>query len=102
MAIQIGRYSFGGPYPNTSSLEDLSGVYAILTRTPPGYDPVDVGESAQVKSRAETHDRKECWRAHAVGDLAVAVLYTPDLQQAGRRVIEQELRQQFHWPCGER
>jgi hypothetical protein len=100
MAIQIGRYNFEGPYLSMSSLEDRSGVYAILTRNGTVYSPVDVGESAQLKTRVATHDRKECWQQHALGALAVAALYTPGLQQAGRRVIEQELRQQYTWPCG--
>jgi hypothetical protein len=62
---------------------------------------VDIGESAQVKTRVETHDRKECWRQHAVGALVVAVSYTPGLQQVGRRAVEQELRRQYSWPGGE-
>jgi hypothetical protein len=102
MAIEIGRYNFEGPFQGTSSLEARSGVYAILTHNGMAYDPVDVGESAQVKTRVETHDRADCWRQHAAGPLAVAVLYTPGLQQAGRRAVEQELRQQFNWPCGDR
>jgi hydroxylysine kinase len=36
------------------------------------------------------------------GTRGVAVYYTPGLQQAGRRVIEQELRGQYNRPCGER
>ncbi len=102
MAIQIGRYNFEGPYQSTASLADLSGVYAILSRNRTRYDPVDIGESAQVKTRVETHDRKECWRQHAIGALVVAVYDTPGLQQAGHHAIEQELRRQFEWPCGDR
>lgn len=30
MSIKIENYSFGGPFSNKSSLEDRSGVYAIL------------------------------------------------------------------------
>jgi hypothetical protein len=77
-------------------------VYVILTRNGSVYDPVDVGESAQVKTRLNSHDRAACWRQHAVGALAVTVLSTPGMQQAGRRPIEQELRRRYTWPCGER
>lgn len=102
MAIAIGRYQFEGPYASASSLKDQSGVYAVLTRNGTGYDPVDVGESAQVKTRVETHDRAECCCQHAIGALVVAVHYTPGLHSTGRCAIEQELRQQYNWPCGER
>ncbi len=102
MAIQIGRFEFEGPFLSPDRLEDRAGVYAVLTSNGGVYNPVDVGESAQVKTRVAGHDRADCWLRHAISGLAVAVLYTPGLQQAGRRRIEQELRQQFAWPCGER
>jgi hypothetical protein len=102
MGILIGRYNFAGPYGSVSGLEDRSGVYVILADNGSGYNVVDVGESATVKSRVETHDRAECWRLHATGRLSVAALYTPGLQQASRCAIERELRQQYDPPCGKR
>jgi hypothetical protein len=32
----------------------------------------------------------------------VAVLYTPHLQEAGRREIEQKIRDEYDPPCGKR
>jgi hypothetical protein len=102
MTIEIAGYKFAGVYSSTSSLEDRSGVYAILTPTDAThYKVIDVGESATVKSRVEDHSRKPCWRRNAnSGGLRYAVHYTPRLQQAGRRVIEQEVRQKYRPPCG--
>jgi hypothetical protein len=102
MSITISSYSFDGPYRSTSSLQNRSGVYAILTPTDAThYNIVDVGESAVVKTRVENHDRKPCWRRHAKrGGLRYAVYYTPRLQQAGRRAIERKIRAKYRPPCG--
>lgn len=102
MGINIGKYQFEGPYRNTASLSDKSGVYAILDFWNGSYHIVDVGESAKVKTRVENHDRKPCWNGSKKGALMASVLYTPSTQQAGRMAIEQELRQQYNPPCGDR
>ncbi len=105
MSITIGEWTFDGPYllSETGHLEDRSGVYVILCPTQQGqYDVIDVGESAQVRTRVEAHDRKDCWKRHCKDTLYVAVLYTPNLQQPGRSEIEQEIRRQYTPPCGER
>jgi hypothetical protein len=102
MSITIGRYTFEGPYTNTADLQDRSGVYAIHDQRNGTYHLVDVGESAQVKTRVENHDRRPCWNGNNRGVLTVSALYTPNLQQASRMAIEQELRRQFNPPCGDR
>ena len=64
---------------------------------------IDVGESSEVRSRVESHDRQYCWSFNANnGQLAYAVYYTPGLHQAGRRTIEQAVRDRYNPPCGER
>lgn len=103
MAIRIGSYNFEGPYSNTSVLQDRAGLYAILTLTGTGrYEVVDIGESATVKSRVESHDRQPCWQQNAKQGLYCAVLYTPHLQDVGRRNIEQSLRDLYTPACGVR
>lgn len=101
MSFNVGNYSFEGPYTSTNSLQDRSGVYVIVCHSGGNYSLVDVGESGTVKSRIESHDRKSCWNGNCNSTLNVAVLYTPNLQQTGRRKIEQEIRNQFNPPCGE-
>ncbi|MBW1947585.1 MAG: hypothetical protein JRI33_06555 [Deltaproteobacteria bacterium] len=102
MSIKIGKYTFEGPYTSTANLEDKSGVYAILCKKNEKYNLVDVGESATVKSRVETHDRKDCWQRNCNSTLTVAVYYTPGLKQPGRKAIELEIRDQYDPPCGKR
>ena len=102
MSLNVGRYTFDGPYTSADSLKDNSGVYVIVCSSNGSYNPVDVGESATVKSRIENHDRKHCWNNNRRSNLMVAVLYTPNLQQPGRIRIEQEIRNQYYFPCGVR
>lgn len=128
MSIKIGKYTAEGPFTymqslqlpkvfgrrvvdvaeaprtDTHSLLDASGVYIILTRQKANsqWTVVDIGESGEVKTRVENHDREPCWESHNQGTLAVAVIYKPNQQQAGRKLIEQELRTQFNPLCGER
>ncbi len=98
MSITVGSYTFEGPYANTENLEDRAGVYVILCGQ--RYVVIDVGETATVKSRVENHERSGCWTRNCKETISVAVLYTPKLQQAGRREIEQEIRNQYSPPCG--
>lgn len=99
--IDLGRWTFEGPYTNTASLRDDAGIYAILDHRVDGrWYVVDVGESEQVKSRVENHDRQGCWTRHRRGTLGVAVLYAAGSSGAHRRVVEREVRSRYSPPCG--
>lgn len=99
MAIQIDQWNFDGPFPATTPVQHRSGVYAILTRAPgaPRYNVVDAGESRDVRTRLDTHDRAGCWRRNNAGELAVAVLYC---DEPSRMAVEARLRQTFNPVCG--
>ena len=101
MSIKIGNYNFDGPFTNTSNLKNQSGVYAILGRSASSqsWKVVDIGESATVKDRVESHDRSDCWKRKGHSTLAVAAYYCNESQ---RMRIEGELRNQFNPPCGEK
>ncbi len=96
------KYFFEGPYDNTNHLEDRSGVYFIVCLVNGEYYPIDVGESKNVKSRIENHDRADCWSKNCKGKLMVAVYYTPNKQQQGRMEVEQDIRCKYNFPCGDR
>jgi len=100
MSIKIRDYEFEGPYTNTGSFLDSSGVYAILDKVSGKYYVLDIGESATVKTRIDTHDRANCWHRNCKGTLHYAVHYTPYKQSAGRMEIEQELRDFYNPVCG--
>jgi len=99
-AVEIGRYSFEGPYTSKDDLQDKSGVYAILCYRNGRYSLIDVGQSARVRTRLANHDRSDCWKRNCDGALTVWVCYTPHRQQAGRMGIEHELRTWYVLPCG--
>ncbi len=102
MTICVGDYEFEGPYTDTGALQNRAGVYVIHCHLGNEYRLIDVGESAQVRARVDSHDRKDCWERFCSGALTVSVHYTPNLQQPGRMAIEQVIRSQFRPPCGER
>lgn len=99
MTIQLKSYPFNGPFTDTAGLHGQSGVYAILEALPTygQYKVIDVGESGNVRERVDNHDRKDCWRRHAKGQLSVAAYYC---NEATRVTIERELRAHFDPPCG--
>ena len=101
MGVNIGNYSFDGPFSTADSLKAQSGVYSILGRNNEleRWNVVDVGESENVRDRVANHDRKDCWKRQGYRSLAVAALYC---DERTRMRIEQELRAQFDPPCGDR
>ena len=93
------KYSFDGPYYSLSSLEDNSGVYAILCSD---NTVVDVGESAGVKSREGGHDRKDCWNRKCGNSIKYAVCYIPYGHKPSRTAIVQDIRGYYSNLCGKR
>jgi hypothetical protein len=100
--IKIGDYRFSGPFTGTSMIENSSGLYAILDNTGSSYEVIDIGETATLKTRIEGHERQPCWQSNKDGRLVLAVLYTPHKQSSTRTDIEDNLRQQYNPPCGQR
>jgi len=96
------KYNFDGPYKYSNNLEDRLGVYLIVCLYNGDYYPVDVGESKNVKKRIETHDRGSCWGKNCNGELMVAVHYTPNKKQQGRMLVEQDIRCNYGFSCGDR
>lgn len=100
--IAICNYTFDGPFQNTDPLKDNGGIYVILDKQSDGWHVIDVGESGQIKSRIDCHDRSEGWKRYSTGNLGVAVLYTPGWSKEQRCSLESKIRQQYNPPCGER
>ena len=100
MTINLGEYTFNGPFTDPSKLSPKSGLYAIHCKRNDKYYRVDVGESNNVKDRVENHDRKDCWNKECKDVLTYSELLTPRKRQAGRKKIEKEIRDLGHTPCG--
>jgi hypothetical protein len=100
MAIQIEDYTFEGPYARVEELKERPGVYAVLClMNNQKHFLVDVSESDNVRQSIETHDRKECWLENCKGNILVAVLYTKEMDQRGRKDIENFIRSREFAPC---
>ena len=96
------QYDFKGPFISTDSLEDRPGVYAILCDQSGRFDLIDLGESAQVRTRIENHDRKSCWNRNCTGTINYAVYYIEQGNELSRIHIEQDIRNNYYLlPCGE-
>ena len=97
MSIDISWYEFEGPYEYTEDLNDESGVYVVLDIT--DYNVIDVGQSDEVESRVEYHDRKDCWSRNSSKGVVYAVLYCDD---PDKTEIEETIRDLYNPPCGDR
>lgn len=103
--IKILDFEFSGPHLNTGALQEMSGVYVILTRNPmleSSWFVIDVGESGTLRSRIERHDRAPEWNRSSRGQLGVAALYTTGWDYSDRLTLERLIRRQFQPPCGDR
>lgn len=103
--IQIGNYRFQGPFllSNFKAI-DRAAVYAILCKGSNGeYTPLYIGETGELGTRLETHNKKDCWRKNCKGILYVAIYYTPSsfYTAEDRRKIERELIAQYRLICNE-
>lgn len=96
------RYEFEGPYISTEDLEDRSGVYAILCEHYTEFSVLDVGEASEVKSRIENHERKDCWEDNCPGAIRYAAYYIEYGKKPSRMEVEQDIRDNYDLPCGER
>lgn len=102
MGIKLGNYQFQGPYTTTTSLENKPGIYAIHCLHKNKYSLLDIGESAQVRSRVESHERMKCWQKNCEETITVSVYYTSHWSQQGRAELSDRLRQLYNPPCGKK
>lgn len=97
------EYEFEGCYSSTSSIADRSGVYVVLDKRMDGrLFVLDVGESSNPQYRLQNHDRKSCWENKRKGMIVYGIYYTPNLQQVGRKEVEQDIRGYYPNLCGDR
>ena len=101
--ITIGRYRFEGPIYNKGSLKSAPGVYSVLDdRGGQKFTVLDVGESEQIRTRIENHEREDCWLRNRLGRICYAALYMPGSTKRQRMEIEEELRRRLEPACGVR
>lgn len=102
MSIQIGNYTFEGPFASPDPINNESGVYAVLTRRPGTgpYTVIDIGESGEICDRLVNHDRSPEWaQANLGGGITFAACYC---SERDRMRVESELRLKYSPACGVR
>ncbi|KPJ55673.1 hypothetical protein AMJ49_06620 [Parcubacteria bacterium DG_74_2] len=95
--IQIDGYQFEGPYRESSTnFNEVAAIYVILDIN---SNKIDVGETEQLKSRLDNHERRNCWERNSGGDIYIAVYR--ESSEKERLRIEKEIRSFYNFPCGE-
>ena len=97
LTIKIGDYDFDGPFSSTDSIENKSGIYAILHYKEGKFYLLDIGESSRMKKEIEKHDRKE-WEKNSNAVIEYSVFYTPKLWKDDRKEIEIKIRATYMPP----
>lgn len=94
---QQGPLQFDGPHTSTASLLKQSGVYIISTVVNGLHRILDVGESEDIQSRINSHDRKDEWTPHISDRLYVSAFYCNAIE---RMAVESAVRDTYNPPCG--
>jgi hypothetical protein len=104
--VTIGERTFVCVRLSEADFTDVAAVYVILCVAQGGsWSVLDVGQSGQVGSRIDDHDRKDCWmRNCATNNVWVCVYRMPSSKytRQDREKFEAALRNQYRPPCGNR
>jgi hypothetical protein len=99
LTVKIGEYTFDGPFKSTDTIEDKSGLYAVIHHKDDKCYLLDIGESSEIKKGIEEHDKQE-WEKNSGGAIEYSVYYTPELKEEDRKEIEAKIRATYKPPCG--
>jgi hypothetical protein len=100
-----GLYSVCVPLSN-ANFSDVAAIYIIICVNPDGsWTIIDIGQSGELGTRIDLHDRRECWkRKCSTGNIWVCVYPMPanKYSKQERLNLERNLRSQHTNLCGER
>jgi hypothetical protein len=91
-----------------ADFDDVAAIYVIIcvNEVEGKYTVIDVGQSGQVGTRINNHDREECWHSNCeIGHIWVCIYKTPtvDMTAEERIDLEGKIRDAYpNLPCGER
>ena len=95
--IMLAGYRLKGPYKDGTVWNEVPAVYVPLNG--PVENPLDVGETENLKERLANHERRPCWEKHATEGLYFAVRV--EESESERQKIERLIRGSYDLPCGE-
>lgn len=89
-----------------ADFSDIAAIYIIICVHPGGtWTIIDIGQSGELGSRIDSHDRRDCWKRKCTsGNIWVCVYPMPTdrYSKQDRLNIEHRLRSQHKNLCGER
>lgn len=104
--VTIGGYSFICVRLADADFADIAAIYVVLCVDQNSqWTVLDVGQSGELGSRIDSHDRRGCWSRNCPsGNIWVCVYRMPSNQytKEDRLRVEKSLRSQFNPPCGQR
>jgi hypothetical protein len=104
--VTIGGTTFVCVPLADANFTDVAAVYVVLCVAGDGsWTVLDVGQSGEVGSRIDNHDRRECWKRNCPsGNIWVCVYPMPlsRYSKEQREHFENGLRNQYSPTCGKR
>ncbi|MFC1485746.1 hypothetical protein ACFL55_01815 [Candidatus Latescibacterota bacterium] len=102
--LTIGERTFVCVLLDEADFSDAAAVYVILCVKKEGNTTVlDVGQSGQVGSRIDSHDRKTCWDQKCSSNniwVCVHKMPSSNYTKQDREEFESHLRDKYNPPCG--
>lgn len=92
----INGYEFQGPFPlERTEFNPVPAVYVVSNHQ---QNPVDVGQTNDLKQRMSCHEREYCWKKNApYGPMVYAFVH--DNEQV-RLNVESKIRDSYQFACG--
>lgn len=90
-----------------ANFSDIAAIYIIICidRISNTYKIIDIGQSSEVGTRLDTHDRKSCWKSQCInGEIWVCIYKMPSslYTKQQRLDLERKLRSNHNDLCGDR
>jgi hypothetical protein len=102
--VNIYRLPFKCVKLSEADFSDFAAIYVILCVDKGGNSKViDVGQSGEVGTRINSHDRANCWKKNCqTGNIWVCLYKTPSTSYTKdqRTALEGEIRKYYNPDCG--
>lgn len=94
--VEIKGYQFETGYTPETNFNNVAAVYVVYTNDV----WLDVGETDELGSRIQSHERKGCWERNA-GGKKIWIAVRQEGNKQGRLALEAYLRRELRPKCGE-
>ncbi|MBD3206036.1 hypothetical protein GF319_06800 [Candidatus Bathyarchaeota archaeon] len=101
MHQSIAGYMFEGPYPNFERIQEVPGLWAVITTDTREYYLLDIGYSQDIKSSLVNNPRGKCWEEFDQGQMLYAFFHEKDTDEEKYNLILRDIRKNYeNIPCG--